>query len=273
MGYQLLGAECVVDSWEGTVNAHLVDNWIAGRSLTFNQSSPGVDVTQYGASLVAMKKKASLRTATLSFDGIGDVSTLAMGNAGTATFSGGYVTWIKGWTFNVAATVHDITSFTGSAVTAKAFRPGLLTFSGTFTCMVDSSTALVQTAIPSTAAASLVLTLSSTNTITVQAIATQLSVSAPIDGMQEVTYSWESDDNGVTCAGSDNIIPAGDFALPEWNAAGDGVPDRDIVFTLKNGGLTYTAPAFWSSLSINCPVDGLITTSATIQIAGAVVQS
>lgn len=272
MGYQLVGYEGSITSWEGTVNTHLAANWIAGRNMNLNLSSPDLDVTQYASGLVTMKKRANIRQATLTFDGLCDKSSPAHGNNGNVSFSGGYATHVREWTFNASATVVDITQFTGSAVTNRLYRPGLLTVSGTFSAFVDSSTALVQTGVPSTSAAALVLTLSSGNTITVDAIATAMNVSVPIDGIQEVSYSWVTNDNTVAFAGTDNMIPAGDLAIPEWNDAADGIPDRDLVFKLGSA-QTITVPAFWSSLSITCPVDGMATTSVGIQCAGPLVWS
>jgi hypothetical protein len=76
-----------------------------------------------------------------------------------------------------------------------------------------------------------------------------------------LTFNYRFD-GGITVAGSAGILPAGLIGLPEWDATGDGVPDRVLEFQ-SDAGHVYAGPAFWSSIAIDCSYDGLITASVT----------
>lgn len=275
MGYQVMGFEGSIDSWDGTVNTHLVANAIAGNNAQLEISSDEFDVTNYAASLVATAAKGGLRDWQVTFSGILDKSALHVGNAGNFAFSGGYAAHVNAWTLNIAASVHAITQLTGSTVTNKLFRPGLITATGTYNAFKDSATLLVQPAIPSTAAAAMVLTVAASQTITFDALATRVGLGMPIGDLQTVDYTFRSSivpPAGIVFAGTDNLIPAGTLTTPEWDSTGDGIPDRSLVFKSSTGE-TFTGPAFWSALSITHSVSGLVGVSVTAKGAGALVIS
>lgn len=267
MGYQVMGFEGTIDSWDGTVNTHLVANALAGQNATLRISSDDLNVTNYASGLVATASKNGIRDWEVTSSGILDKSALTVGNAGNLSFSGGYVQHVNAWTLNIAASVHDITAYTGSTITNKAFRPGLITASGTYNAMMDSGTLLVQPGIPSTAAAAMVLTVAASQTITFDALAQQVGLGMPIGDLDTVDYTFKASDNSIVFAGSDNLIPAGTLATPEWDSNGDGVPDRVLTFKTHSG-QTISGAAFWSLLSITNTVSGLVGFSVTARGAG-----
>lgn len=262
MGYPTSGFEGNVTSWDGTVNTHLIGTWLRTSNATLSINGNPAITTGYASGLVATSRIAGLTDWTVSISGIAPKATPALGNLGTVTFSGGYVAQVKSWTYTLSSPAQDITPFAAGSGLYKRFKPGLLTVTGSYVCLVDSVTLLKTSTLAGTAAAALVLQSQTSNTVTADAIASAMNVSAPVDGLNEVAYSFEVSDNSIVVAGSTNIIPAGTLALPEWDSNGDGTPDRVLTFQ-QSSGQVWSGPAFWESITVQCAVDGVITSTIT----------
>lgn len=267
MGYPTSGYEGEVTSWDGTVNTHLIGTWLRANNATLSINGNPAITTGYAPGLVATSRIAGLADWTVSMSGIAPKATPALGNLGTVTFTGGYVAQVKSWNYTINSPAQDITPFSAGSGLFKRYKPGLLTMTGSFVCLVDSATLLKTPTLAGTAAAALVLQSQTSNTVTADAIASAMNVSAPVDGINEVTYSFEVSDNSIVVAGSTNIIPAGTLALPEWDDDGDGVPDRDLTFQ-QSSGQVWSGPAFWESIAVQCAVDGVITSTINARGAG-----
>ena len=110
----------------------------------------------------------------------------AHGVTGTVSFTSGYVANVKAWELTHEAETHDITDFTSSG--PRAFLGGLTQWSGSYTCNYDSSTVAVA---PGAAAAALVLTAMTGQTFGGTAILQSFSLSASVDGIPEITCSFQ----------------------------------------------------------------------------------
>lgn len=266
MGYPTSGYEGAITSWDGTVNTHLIGTFVRGNNCTLSISNNPQVTTGFASSLVATSRIAGLAEWTVNISGIAPKATPALGNLGTASFSGGYVSRVKSWQYTINSPAQDITAFEDGSGLYKVFKPGLLTVTGSFVCLVDSATLLKTPTLAGTAAAALVLTSQTSNTVTMDAITTAASIATPIDGPNEVTYSFEVSDNSIVFAGTTNLIPAGTLALPEWDSDGDGNPDRNLTFQ-QSSGQVWVGPAFWESLGVSCNPQGVL--AATIGVRGA----
>jgi len=108
------------------------------------------------------------------------------GNGGSISFTS-LTAGVKSWTLSWDAEMHDITDFANSTI--RVFKAGLTTWTATAECQLDAA----NTAAPG---ASAVLTLNVDDTINYSGAAfmTNMSVSAPVDGIVTVSYSFQGSD-------------------------------------------------------------------------------
>lgn len=277
MGYQTIGVTGAVTSWgaSGADVHQLINAGISPASISAEISSDGLDWTGLGVSSAAMRAGLASWTATI----VGRYPKTApkVGNSGGVTFAGGYATWVRSWELTIEAGVHDITSQTGSAVLWRSFRPGLLSWSGSYECDIDSTTPLSPPTLASGVAGAATFKISeegaTDNTLAGDIIVTGLSQSVSAGEKNTASYSFSG--SGVltnTYASGMGLLSASasPYAIgtPTWDVNGDGVPD--VVLTWQSDtGRTYAGPAFWRSLRVSCPVDGLIEVTVGVQGAGA----
>lgn len=269
MGYRTMGYEGQITSWlpAAGVNEHIFGTWCRGNTATLT-ITPGAQNTTGFGSLITTTATTGMAEWTVSVAGIAPKATPAIGNAGTVTFSGGYVAHVKSWAYTITSAEADVTSFADGTGKYKVYKPGLLTMTGTFTCFVDSATLLKEPTLAGVAAAALVLTSQASNTVTADAIATAMTVSTPVEGVNEVTYTFQVSDPSIAFAGTTNLVPATSaLALPEYDSNSDGTPDATLTFQ-QSAGQVWSGPAFWNSLAVNCDAQGLITTTIGIRGAG-----
>lgn len=110
------------------------------------------------------------------------------GQGGSVSFGAGsqYDQNVTGFTLNIVEEALETTVFGASARTFKS--SGVQSWSGTYTCYLDDTTAISGTG---TAAATLTLTATSGRTYAGSAIVTQIGVSQTFDGIPTAAFSFQ----------------------------------------------------------------------------------
>lgn len=125
------------------------------------------------------------------------------GYDGLVTVSSGYTTKIKSWTVNFTNTELDTSAF---GDIWKSFIIGVSEWSGTYTGLIDNATFDPLSSIlfgAASAAATFVYDNSSTDgAITGSIIITGMDASNAVDGVGEVTFTFEGDDIPAVVAAS-----------------------------------------------------------------------
>jgi len=110
------------------------------------------------------------------------------GTGGSIAFPTGYTENVISWTVSWGADALDVTDMADAASGHKGFIPGLEYWSGTFTCFLDDTTAIIG---PGAAAASLTLTYSSGKSLGGNVIITDVAYDIPVDAPATVTFSFQ----------------------------------------------------------------------------------
>jgi hypothetical protein len=121
------------------------------------------------------------------------------GKAGDITFASGYVAHCSSWTIDIA---QDFFEDTELGDTYRTKIPGLIGWSGSFSCKLDSAS-LTGTSVSAlgmnAAAAAATFTYDTSDTIAGTIIITGASVVASIDGANSVEFTFEGS-GGLTFA-------------------------------------------------------------------------
>lgn len=273
------GAAATIGSvTSGTDLKQIVDTAITLNAWVPNFISDSSDTTPL-AGLVA-RNTAGLRSGEVGFRGVYPRGTPRYGASGLVTFASGYVFICSQYSVTFDWGEADITGYTGAAQTWKRFRPGEVPrISGTFDALVsDDTTPALPTAANGSGAAvtfklaedgtadpsiagNIVVTGNSYDEIT--ALATKLPLRYSFVGGGTTRWTTSAGDTLPP------ILPAGDIDAPDWDANGDGAPDVSATFTLASG-RTLTAPVFIRTLTVASSVNGIVTVSGTLRIAGDV---
>lgn len=259
----IIGDTGLVVSWAGTGNSQLIETSNAPSEFVLTLDTPGLDTTAFASSQVyAMSALANILSWSATIKG--RLNPAKLGNTGIATFSGGYVTNIKRWKLDASWNPQDSTAMDTSAVTTRSFIPGLLKWSGDYTCNTDSSTAIVA---PGAAAAALVLKIAEDGANDVQfsgtAFATQAGVNVRIGSISETNYTFDGTGNLTSQAGS-SVYSTFLFANGTVTTPATG----SLVLRAATG-RTYTGSAFLSALSVSVSVDAVVEFDMTVQGSGA----
>lgn len=238
-------------TWPSTPVA---DSKITFQRATCNLSAAtGKHLTSGGVTVTSPGLKSW--TGTIS----GHLGTPAVGTSLTASIVNGYDTNVEGWTFqyNIAASTFYTDSSTSGWMDAL---PGAESWTASVLCKADDAEPLVA---PGAAAAELVLTSSSGNTITGDAIATAVPIDVQIGQVMGVNISYEG--TGTTAiAGTNNLVTAVD-PLARLAASTLTIKAHEVGTT----DVQYSGSAFITSLSLNATSSGLITYDLGYQGTGA----
>lgn len=287
MGIALEGIQGTISSIAGTVGTTDLATMIttagangAGIPHTISikmQSDTGI-ITAQGDT--AVRNRAMLKSWQATVNMRYPRATRQMGNNGTLTWaSGGYSAYVLDYSLNVQAAALDYTSMSQSDKTFKYFRPSLLVgFSGTFNASFDAAVTLPGTESPATAPSSYAaLTLklledgASDPALAGNAFISQIghTMNMGTAELQRLAFSFMGDGALTATAGSTLpcLWPAGTIGQPTWDINGDGTPDQTIVVTAASG-RTFTGTCFWTSVSVNVPMNGLIDVTVGLQGTG-----
>lgn len=279
MGYQTVGMEGLVTSW-GSAGAdvyQLINAGIAPFKFSINVTSDVLDVTAFAAGLVSKANRAGMATWSGTITGRYPQAAKKLGNSGLVTFAGGYAQHVRSWELEAVADPLDITEMTGSAVLWRAFRPGLISWSGSYEARVDSATAVNLPTLVSGTSGSATFKISeegtTDNALAGNIIVPSLGVEVEVSALNTARYAFTGDGNlSNTYASTMGLLSSSSspysVTTPTWDANGDGTPDVTLTLQAASG-RTFAGPAFWKSLRVSVPIDGLIEVTVGVQGAGA----
>lgn len=273
MGYPTIGIEGQVTSWGSGSDdcAHLVGTGILPASIRATIRSEALDRTGQGDGDFQLIQPG-LRSWTATIEAWFPRATRKPGNTGLVTLAGGYVYLVDRWELSIESESLDYTHFGQPDSTWTYHRPGRLRWSGSWRGRLDSASAPALPHAPAASAGTIVLKASeegaTDNEFTGGVYATSLDVDIPrgSGALNESSYQF-SGSGALTVVGSANVLPAGVIGIPAWDADGDGLPDRTLVFQ-SSSGRTYTGAAFWRRIDIACAVGELIRVTVEVQGSG-----
>lgn len=240
-----------------------------------NIESNEYDATTPTGSAVSMRTmNAGLRSGTIAFTGLWPRVANPLGLSALIDYGSGYVKHVKGFTLNIEFPEIDITTATNSSGTFRKWMPGGSgRWMGTYTCLADNATAM---SLPTTGtASSATFTLGdygATDPTLAGSITTpRLQQTVKIGAESVAVYSFSGSGALTQTANSGVGITAatGAISKPSWDLDGDGVADNTVVLTVASG-RTYSAPCFWTNLSLTWQMDQPVQVAGTLRIAGDV---
>lgn len=263
-----------VPTWDSHTNFVSNDSEIQEATLTIDTEEQDATVFDSSNGVYASLKALGVYTWSVDMDWL--LSPAAFGTTGgIANFSNGYAANVTGWDMTITWQQRDITVQTSnfSAVAARSFCPLRYDWSGTYTCLVDDTTALVLPG-PGTSTASVDFNIIENGTtdwkLEGTVLAKQLNSTVEPGGVTEVTFGY---------TGSGQLTFTGDggtYTEPWWTSASTiGAPVDADTITLKFGEVTgplsrtVAGEAFLSSWNIRCNPGELIGGSMTAQGVGA----
>lgn len=238
-------------TWTGSPVA---DSKITWQQATINVqagSNPYLSTTNIQRAVPDLKRWSGSLT--------GFLGTPVTGVALNVSMTDGYDDHVESWTLNhnVAEQLVYTSAESGGWMAALPSTPS---WSGSYTCRVDDANPLVA---PGDVAKELVLTLSSGNTITGDAIITDVSPVFQIGGIPVVTISFAGDDTLVV-AGSNNITAA---ANPLVAMAANTLTIK--AHEVGTTDVQYSGSAFFTQLSVTANTSGLVTYGINFRGSGA----
>lgn len=251
----------VVTSWSGTENSALITGGSAPYEFTLNSSADEHQATALSGSGVSARA-FSPGLYNLSGSIRSRIEPMRLGTAGFITASGAYLTNLKGWTLNLTrpANPADVQT-SGTAQSYRGFLPGIIEWDGSWTALLDDTTAVV---LPGSAYASAVFRLiddSTDHTLTGNIQTTSMAVPVVLGQTSDVTYNFKGSGT-IATAGSGSVTRLFPTNPIPSNAAG-------TLVLQSVTSRTYTMSAFWTKIAIGVPVDGPITVDIDFQGTGA----
>lgn len=236
---------------------HLIETGSGPYSFTMQVPQDVFDATEFGATSVA--NAAGLKAWTANISARFPKAGAKIGSGGLVTFASGYAAGVRDWSLTLNAAEHDVTAFDSTTPPEwRAWLPGLVSWSGSYNAHIDGTTPLV---VPgASAAATFKLTEDGTTdrTLAGNIVVNSMAPTVAVGEKNVVAYGFAGNGD-LTAAGTGNILPSGAI----------GTPDECEVVFKANSSRTYTGRAFWTSIGITVPVDGLIEVTATLRGTGA----
>jgi hypothetical protein len=228
---------------------------ISFDQATLNQTS---GAAQYVTQTNVNKALADLRSwsGTLS----GQLSTPITGSGLGITYSTGYAAFVESWSATINVAVEQYYTTASSDRWMEAL-PSTLSWSGSYTALVDEDAPIIAVGADATPAA-MTFTLSSGNTLAGSVVSTSVVNDIPVGRLHRVTVQVQGDGT-LTAAGSNNIISNGAIA-PMTGAT--------LTLNARESGtndVEYSGTAFWNQLTVNAATAGLIKSSIGFQGSGA----
>lgn len=247
-----------VTSWTGTGNANLFGTAAADAAFTLNISAPEIDTTAFGATTA--EYGANLISWGGSFTS--RIEAANIGVAGSVAWAGSfaYATTIRRWAITITADEIDITPFGTSSTFYRNFIFGLVRWSGVYEGFLDDTTAITRPALihEATNAAAITLNMGDTNDhLTGDAFVTSIDPIVQPSEANQVTHAFRG--TGDLASGSaSSFFPVSTDPV---------IPVNGTLVLTASSGRTYTGTAFWTSIQIVCPTDGIVT--ATVNFRGS----
>ena len=287
MGVPAVWQDGSVGSWGSASSArggtaedryHMTNTALRFRRFRVRKDIPAIDVLSWQSSpTTALQNLAGIYTWQVDLEALWPRATPRLGNSGFITFgTAGYATNMLRYNLNITSEVHAWVPLTGSVVKTPYARPGVGSWGGSYTALVDATTSINAGPDPGdmgTAAGTATFKLTEDGTDPTLAgaiVVTGWEVEAQRGNQTEIRYDFVGTGDLTAVAGSSlaNILPAR-VAFPfDWDADSDGVPDGTLTCTAVTG-KTYSGPAFISSIALTCDPSQPIQVNVTAQGAGA----
>jgi hypothetical protein len=253
-----LGSSGLVTSWAGSpFNVAK----FGPSNVSFSIDGEEHDATQFVAALEAGTFVPGLKTWQMQMSGNFPASGAKTGAAGNVTLSG-YDLLVRAYSLSIEAASFDSTVFSASGVTWREFLGGLYRWNGSLEVGIDGTTALGLPPAPGGSAGSLTLKVTedggTDRAFTGSAFVRQTSGVIAVGALNTAQYAFRGTGE-LTSVGTDNL----------WAAAALDKPITGSLVWQAATGRTYTGDAFAQQITINVPVDGLISVSVTAQGTGA----
>lgn len=252
-----------VTSWAnnagGAGELHVGVAGSAESAFTLRYRADEIDATAF----LLTNRSATQITGLTSWDG-----TITQRLDSAVTGVGGSVTWsqlgatlqaiVRSWSLTLTAPPIDVTTF--STTGPRSFVSGVMSWAASMQVFLDSTAVLPAPGSSS----SLTLQISTGNTLagTAYLVGWDTSVGpnnqliATVNAMGTGTLT--ATDGGGNFFGAGAITPDDD---PEANSS--------ALVLQSSTGQTYTGDAMWTSVTIDCPVDGLVSCAVNYQGSGA----
>lgn len=239
---------------------------VAPYSATLTSSAPSLDKTAWASTApVSLGKTTDLINNTISFEARYPAAA-ANGGCGLVTFTNGYNVHTDALTVNMSCASYPADEFAATCPTSRAFTPGEISVSGTYSGVVSSSAAL--SGAGTTGAATLRLDDASTDaTVAGNINITNWDAAIATGSPNRVTHAFEFDGD-ATMAGIASGVGSANAVFP---AGVIGIPDVTEVILRAAGSRVYTVPAFWTSISMSLAFGSLVGFSCTMQCTGDLV--
>lgn len=248
---------------------HLFDNTkVEGSAtLTINGAALEAGADSGGASLTLV---GGLYDWTVVYDWL-HPATPQIGHEMNITHASGYATHPRSFNINMNAAEYDITSGDGVGIVARSYLPGLWTHTGSYTCLIDGTTALTLPTAPGAASTAATFKMTeegaTDNEMTASLIVQQLGASLSRPNPNEVVYGFTVNGN-ITMVGATNFLPAGALGIPDWDNNSDGTADVTLTGQFASS-RTFSGTCFGRSHIINVTTGEVIRGQTTLRGIGA----
>lgn len=243
---------------------YLINSGTDPYSASLTITGESFDTTPFASTApVAATNIAGLQSWSGSFNGRFPAGGAASGHLGLVTFGSGYATNVRGWTITGSIAALDVTAQASTAPTWMSFLPGLYTYSGSYECLVDDTTAI--SACTSGSATFRISTESTNdNELAGNIVVTGVSVNGQVGDRWLVTVSFVV--SGV-------LTTDGDSSLFEVAAAGTPddleTPEATAISIRVDGSRVYSGNAFETGWTISSAIGSQVSVSVNFQGTGA----
>lgn len=233
-------------------------------SANLTISTESFDTTPFASTApIATSMIGGLQSWNGSFGARFPAGGAASGHTGFVTFSSGYVTNCRGWSITASAQSFETTAQASTAPTWMTFTPGLYSFTGSYECLVDDTTAISAGASGS-ATFRLSTESSNDNELAGSIIVTGVAVAGQVGDLWRVTISFVVNGN-LTTDGDSSFLEVGTPGTPDALVT----PEVTAITIRAAGSRTYAGNAFLTGWTIGSRIGSSIEASVNFQGTGA----
>lgn len=243
---------------------YLINSGTDPYSASLTITGESFDSTPFASTApVAASNIAGLQSWSGSFSGRFPAGGAASGHLGNVTFSSGYATNVRGWTITASVPALDVTAQGSTAPTWMSYLPGLYSYTGSYECLVDDTTAI--SACTSGSATFRISTESTNdNELSGNIVVTGVAVNGQVGDRWSVTVSFVV---------SGNLSTDGDSSLFEVDSAGTpdplATPEATTINIRVDGSRDYEGDAFETGWTISSAIGSQVNVSVNFQGTGA----
>ena len=255
----------IVCSTVGSDLRHLLGGLAGGGgspySATISVARPEFDTTRFAASLEAMSYTAGINDWTGTVNMRFPNPIAKTGQCGFITYANGYVQDVTDYSVTITAAEHKITGQSPTCLIWDKYRPGLVSYSGSYNAHIDD-TDEIPFPLPEGGAIFRLSDEVADNTLAGNILSINSAASVVVTDKNTSSHTFRGN-GALTAAGTTPLFPAGVI----------GTPDIASIVLTADTGRTYAGNCFWTSVTINVPHDGLIDVSVNLRGDGPLVSA